>query len=171
MAAFCWPFGGDLFMYRVCSWLKILLIQVEIRLNSSRFGSCIYGDRMIKIQVKFSGYFHGWIVLKLKWRNKLKVAACTVVEWLRINEKNASKLIDLYELNYGRLVCFLMDKFKKHNMSCILVCVWVEKCVKMIRMEHIMELNAWLKFEGNAAKLIYFKYFLCIHNNFMANFC
>ena len=38
-------------------------------------------------------------------------------------------------------------------------------------MEHIMELNAWLKFEGNAAKLIYFKYFLCIHNNFMANFC
>ena len=29
------------YMYRVWSWLKILLIQVKIRLNFSRFGGCI----------------------------------------------------------------------------------------------------------------------------------
>ena len=160
------------YIYRGCWWLKIPLIQAEIRLNSSRFGGCIYGDRMTKIQVKFSGYFHGWIVLKLKWRNKLKMVAYMVVVWLRINEENASKLRDLHESNYGQLVCLLRDKLKKHNMSCVLVCVWVDKCVKVIRfMEHNMELNAWLKFEGNAAELRYFKYFMwiCIPNNFMVS--
>ena len=39
-------FGGRLveirgYIYRVWSWLKILLIRVEIRLNFSRFGGCI----------------------------------------------------------------------------------------------------------------------------------
>ena len=39
-------FGGRLveirgYIYRVDSWLKILLIQVEIRLNFSRFGGFI----------------------------------------------------------------------------------------------------------------------------------
>ena len=29
------------YIYRVWSWLKILLIQVEIRLNFSKFGGCI----------------------------------------------------------------------------------------------------------------------------------
>ena len=29
------------YIYRVCSWLKILLIQVEMRLNFSRFDGCI----------------------------------------------------------------------------------------------------------------------------------
>ena len=29
------------YICRVCSWLKILLIQAEIRLNFSRFGGCI----------------------------------------------------------------------------------------------------------------------------------
>ena len=29
------------YIYRVYSWLKILLIQIEIRLNFSRFGGCI----------------------------------------------------------------------------------------------------------------------------------
>ena len=29
------------YIYRVGSWLKILLIQVEIRLNFSRSGGCI----------------------------------------------------------------------------------------------------------------------------------
>ena len=29
------------YMYRVGSWLKILLIQVEILLNFSKFGGCI----------------------------------------------------------------------------------------------------------------------------------
>ena len=57
-------FGGRLveirgYIYRGCSWLRIPLIQMEIRLSSSRFGGCIYGDQMTKIQVKFSGYFHG----------------------------------------------------------------------------------------------------------------
>ena len=161
------------YIYRGCSWLRIPLIQMEIRLSSSRFGGCIYGDQMTKIQVKFSGYFHGWIVLKLKWRNKLKEAAYTVVVWLRTNEENASKLRDIHEPNYGRLVRLLRDKFKKHKMSYILVCVWVEKCVKVIKfMEHNMELNAWLKFKGNAAELRYFKYFMWIRipNNFMASF-
>ena len=31
------------YMYRVWSWLKILLIRVEIQLNFSRFGGCICG--------------------------------------------------------------------------------------------------------------------------------
>ena len=161
------------YIYRVFSWLKISLIQVEIRLNSSRFCGCIYGDWMAKIQVKFSGYFHGWIVLKLKWRNKLKVVAYTVVVWLRINEVNASKLIDLHEPNYGWLVFFLMDKFKKHNMSCILVCVWVEKYIKVIIfMEHNMELNAWLKSREMKLNLdILNMIWICIPNSFMVNFC
>ena len=39
-------FGGRLvelrgYIYKVWSWLKILLIRVEIRLNFSRFGGCI----------------------------------------------------------------------------------------------------------------------------------
>ena len=39
-------FGGRLveiigYIYRVWSWLKIILIRVEIRLNFSRFGGCI----------------------------------------------------------------------------------------------------------------------------------
>ena len=39
-------FGGRLvefkgYIYRVWSWLKILLIRVEIQLNFSRFGGCI----------------------------------------------------------------------------------------------------------------------------------
>ena len=96
----------------------------------------------------------GWIVLNLKWRNKLEVAAYIVVVWLKINGENASELRDLHEPNYGRLVRILMDKFKKHNMSCVLVCIWVEKCIKVIRfIEHNMELTVWLKFKGNAIEL------------------
>ena len=106
----------------------------------------------------------GWIVLKLKWRNKLEVAAYIVVVWLKINGENASELRDLHEPNYGRLVRILMDKFKKHNMSCVLVCIWVEKCIKVIRfMEHNMELTVWLKFKGNAIELGGFKYFMLVY--------
>ena len=46
-----------------------------------------------------------------------------VVVWLRTNEENASKLRDIHEPNYGRLVRLLRDKFKKHKMIYILVCV------------------------------------------------
>ena len=40
-------------------------------------GSCV--EIQAEIQVKFRGYFHGWIVLKLKWRNKLKVVVHMVI--------------------------------------------------------------------------------------------
>ena len=92
------------------------------------------------------------------------MAAYIVVVWLKINGENASELRDLHEPNYGRLVRILMDKFKKHNMSCVLVCIWVEKCIKVIRfMEHNMELTVWLKFKGNAIELGGFKYFMLVY--------
>ena len=40
-------------------------------------GSCV--EIQAEIQVKFCGHFHGWIVLKLKWRNKLKVVVHMVI--------------------------------------------------------------------------------------------
>ena len=48
----------------------------------------------------------------------------------------------------------LIDRFIEHNVNYMLVCVWVEKCIRVYKfMEHNMELNVWLKFKGNVAEL------------------